>query len=71
MPPLPKRLPVAELLAEVPDLGRRLADLEKALDAAADQKSLTATTARYILEVTKEARENPKAFDGRPITTPA
>lgn len=59
---------VAEQLAAVPDLDRRLGDLEKALDAAADQKSPTATTARYILEVTKEAKENPKAFDGRPLT---
>jgi len=55
MPPLPKRVPVSEQLAAVPDLDRRLADLEKALNAAADKNSLTATTALYILDVTKEA----------------
>jgi outer membrane murein-binding lipoprotein Lpp len=56
MPPMPKRVPVAEQLAAVPDLERGVADLEKTLDAAADQKSLMATTARYILEVARAAK---------------
>ena len=70
--PQPRRsTTVAEQLAKVPDLDRRLADLEKALNAAGDQRSLTATTARYILEVMKEARENPQAFDAKPVISAA
>ena len=65
----PARPPVADRLAGIPDFDRRLADLEKGLDAAADQKSLTATTARYTLEVLKEAKADPAAFDPRPVQT--
>src|SRR5512139_154230 len=65
---MPQRTPVAEQLAAIPDLDRRIADLEKTLNAATDQKSLTATTARWILDITKEVQKDPKAFDGRPVS---
>jgi acetyl esterase/lipase len=67
-------VPVAKQLAAVPDLDKRLADLEKALNSVPDQKSTTATTARYILEAIKEARQDPGAFDPRtapPNATPS
>jgi poly(3-hydroxybutyrate) depolymerase len=42
-----------------------LAQLQKALDTAKDQTSLSATTARYIVEFTKEMEATPEAFDFR------
>jgi predicted esterase len=65
------RVPVAVELAAIPDLDRRLADLERTLNAVSDQKSLTATTARFILEIIKEAKENPQAFDPKAANAPA
>ncbi len=62
---LAHRPKVREQLAQVPHLDERLASLEKSLDTAKDQSSLTATTARYILELTKEANATPEAFDFR------
>jgi hypothetical protein len=62
---------VAEQLAVVTNLDQRLASLAKGLDAAPDQTSLTATTARFIPEVLVEAKADPRSFDGRPVTTGA
>jgi predicted esterase len=68
---MPPRVPVADRLAAIPNLEQRLAALAKGLDAAADKTSLTATTARFIVEVTIEAKADPTAFDARPVTTGA
>jgi acetyl esterase/lipase len=57
-------------LAVIPNIDRQLADLEQALNAASDQRSITSTTARFILEFVKEAKENPKSFDAKPSSTP-
>jgi predicted esterase len=57
--------PVADRLAAIPNLNARLTALEKALDAAKDKTSLSATTARYTLEVFKDALANPKAYEAR------
>jgi acetyl esterase/lipase len=56
---------VRDRVAAVPRLDDRLAQLQKALDGAKDQTSLSATTARYILEFTKEIKATPEAFDFR------
>lgn len=56
------RKPLAERLAAVPNLDGRLVALEKALDAAKDQTSLSATTARYTLEILKDAKANPGSY---------
>ena len=66
-PQQPRHPNVTEQLAAIPNLDRRLEYVQKTLDTAPDQNSLTATTVRYTLEIIKEARENPQAFDGRPI----
>jgi predicted peptidase len=60
---LANRPKVKDQLATVPDMDRRLAQLERTLNAAKDQTSLSATTARYILEITREAEATPAAFD--------
>jgi acetyl esterase/lipase len=62
--------PVADRLAAIPDLDRQLADIERTLNAASDQGSLSATTARFILEFVKEAEADPKAFDAKPSSMP-
>jgi predicted esterase len=41
----------------VPDFGKRLAALEKSVDMLADQKSLAATTARYVMETARLASQ--------------
>ena len=56
---------VAQRLAAIPNLSARLAALEKSLDAAKDKTSLSATTARYTLEVIKDALANPKPYEAR------
>jgi acetyl esterase/lipase len=56
---------VAQRLAAIPNLNARLAALEKSLDAAKDKTSLSATTARYTLEVIKDALANPKPYEAR------
>jgi pimeloyl-ACP methyl ester carboxylesterase len=67
-PPHPElRKPVAERLAAIPNLDARLATLEKALDSASDQTSLSATTARYTLEILKDAIADPKAYEARSL----
>jgi dienelactone hydrolase len=63
MTQLQNRSKVRDQLAAVPDLDHRLARLQIALTEARDQSSLSATTARYILEITKEAKATPEAFD--------
>ena len=62
---LSQRPKVREQLAAVPQLDSRLADLDKALGAVEDQTSITTTTARYILGITREAEAIPEAFDFR------
>lgn len=59
--------PVPDRLAAVPNLGVRLAALEKALGAAQDQTSLSATTARYTLEIFKDVEANPKTYGPSPL----
>lgn len=66
----PRVAPVAGRLAAIPNLEARLAGLQKTLDASSDQRSISATTARFILEFIKEAKENPTAFDTKPSSTP-
>lgn len=56
---------VAARLAAIPNLNARLAALQKALDAAKDQTSLSATTARYTLDSIKDALANPAQYIGR------
>ena len=57
--------PVAERLAAIPNLDRQLTDLEQTLNAASDQRSISATTSRFILEFLKEAKADPTAFDAK------
>ena len=66
----PRVAPVADRLAAIPNLEARLDGLQKTLDASSDQRSISATTARFILEFIKEAKENPTAFDAKPSGTP-
>jgi len=63
--------PVAERLAAIPNLDQQLADTEQALGAASDQRSISATTARFLLEFVKEAKADPKAFDAKQSSIPA
>jgi acetyl esterase/lipase len=58
--------PVADRLGAIPNLDRELAGIEQTLNAASDQRSISATTARFILEFVKEAKADPKAFDAKP-----
>jgi len=62
--------PVSERLGAIPNLEARLNGIQKMLDASSDQRSISATTARFILEFIKEAKENPTAFDAKPSGTP-
>jgi acetyl esterase/lipase len=67
-----RNTPVAERLAAIPNLDPRLTTLEKALNAAKDKTSLSATTARYTLEIFMDALANPKAYEARrPVPKPA
>jgi len=59
--------PVAQRLATIPNLDARVAALDKALNTAKDQTSLSATTARYTLEVFKGALADPKHYETQPV----
>lgn len=58
--------PVADRLGAIPNLDRELTNIEQTLNAASDQRSISATTARFTLEFVKEAKADPKAFDAKP-----
>jgi len=62
--------PVSERLGAIPNLEARLNGIQKMLDASSDQRSISATTARFILEFIKEAKGNPTSFDAKPSGTP-
>lgn len=64
------RRPIADRLAALPDLDARLNALQKRLDEVQDQTSISATTARYTLNVLKDALSNPSAYGPFPLPPP-
>jgi poly(3-hydroxybutyrate) depolymerase len=54
--------PFGDRVAAISNVDTRLAAVEKSLDAAKDKTSLSATTARYTLELFKDAKSNPSAY---------
>lgn len=62
--------PAIERLNAIPNVDARLAALEKVLEAAKDKTSLSATTARYTLEVLKDVKAHPDAYGPVKRSTP-
>jgi len=54
--------PFSDRVNGITNVNARLDALEKALDEAKDKTSLSVTTARYTLELFKDARANPSAY---------
>ena len=62
--------PAIERVNTIPNVDARLAALEKALDAAKDQTSLSATTARYTLDILKDVKAHPNLYGPKQFTPP-